>query len=699
METNYKHLVLQFDQAQQPKYEEKRGKYTYVEYGKNNDYPEYLLSLYNESPKHGAIVKSKCTYVYGKGFEVAGIANSRGETWNQIVKKCIKDDELYRGYYLQVIWNRVGQIAEVYHIDFAKVRVNKEMNCYYVKNDWKDNREKPREYPAFNTNEKYGSQIYYNKEYNPSSEVYPLPSYFQGLNYIESDIEVSRHILGNAKQGFVGSTLINLNNGDPINEEHKGEVERGLLKKFTGDSGKRVVIMFNKSKDNAAEIVNLGQTMLTKEDFTNINNLIQQEIFAAHQIVSPTLMGIKTEGQLGGRNEIRDAYEIFNNTYVQERQAEFNHIFTEFRNLKGEAGEFVLIPVEPLKFEFSENIMSQNLSKDEIRSLMGKEPLENAIKTQAQIISDNINSLSPLVANKVLESMTPDEIRSLAGLVPAIGQTGQNIPSENSPVAAQSNEAIRNLTGRQYQNVMRIVRQFGNGKLTKAQATLMLKNGFGFTDADVDTFLGVDENPLTDDEINKFSLTDDERELLEFEQFGEEKKNYIEVVKDDYKMYFADELNQAQADVLGLIEKDKNIVPEVIARALKLDVDLVNEIIANFIALGILKSIQSNINQNPVFEVLKPLGELEGKKSKVTKLFIRYSYVGPRDNKNRLFCRRMLELSESKTWSRSDIEQISERLGYSVWDRRGGWYTQPDGEHRPYCRHRWQSKLMKKINE
>lgn len=658
METNYKHIVLQFDQAQQPKYVEKRGKYIYIEYGKNNDYPEYLLSLYNESPKHGAIIKSKCTYVYGKGFEVAGMANSRGETWNQIVKKCIKDDELYRGYYLQVIWNRIGQIAEVYHIDFAKVRVNKDLNCYYVKNDWKDMREKPREYPAFDVNNKYGSQIYYCKEYNPSSEVYPLPSYFQGLNYIESDIEVSRHILGNAKQGFVGSTLINLNNGDPINEEHKGEVERGLLKKFTGDSGKRVVIMFNKSKDNAAEIVNLGQTMLTKEDFTNINNLIQQEIFAAHQIVSPTLMGIKTEGQLGGRNEIREAYEIFNNTYVQERQAEFNSIFTEFRNLKGEAGEFKLVPVEPLKFEFSESIMAANLTQNEIRALMGKEPLQTN-----EVTADGSAALptQPLTA-------------------------------------VESNEAIKNLSGRQYQNVMRIVRQFGNGKLSKAQATLMLKNGFGFSDADVDTFLGIDENPLTDDEINKFSLTDDEREYLEFEQFGEEKKKYIEVPRDDYKMYFADELNQAQADVLGLIEKDQNIVPEVIARLLRLDVDLVEDIIATFISLGILQIAKSKINQNPVYEVLKPLGELEGKKSKVTKLFIRYSYVGPRDNRNRRFCIKMLELSEKKTWSRSDIEQISERLGYSVWDRRGGWYN-INGESRPYCRHRWQSKLMRKIDE
>jgi len=197
MDNNYKHIVLQFDTAQKPKFEEKKGK-GYVEFGIENDYPEYLLSLFNESPKHGAIVKGKSTYIYGKGFEVAGQANS-SESWNEVLRKCIVDDELYRGYYLQVIWNRLKQVSEIYHIEFHKVRVSKDLSKFYVKNDWKDFREKPRVYDAFNVNNPVGSQIFYYKAYNPSSDTYPLPSYFQGLHYIESDIEVSRHILGNAK--------------------------------------------------------------------------------------------------------------------------------------------------------------------------------------------------------------------------------------------------------------------------------------------------------------------------------------------------------------------------------------------------------------------------------------------------------------------------------------------------------------------
>jgi hypothetical protein len=659
MDNNYKHIVLQFDRALQPVFTEKKNK-GYVEYGELNNYPEYLLSLFNESPKHGAIVKSKSIYIFGRGFEDKGKANSRGESWNDILKKCVKDDELFRGYYLQVIWNRIGQISEVYHIDFSKVRVSKDLSCFYVKNDWLDWKEKAREYPQFSTQNPTGSQIYYKREYNPTSEIYPLPSYFQGLNYIESDIEVSRHILGNAKQGFVGSTLINLNNGDPINEEHKGEVEKGLLKKFTGDSGKRVVIMFNKSKENSADIQNLGTTMLTKEDFTNINNLIQQEIFASHQITSPSLFGIKTEGQLGSRTEIRDAYEIFNNTYVAERQEEFNQVFTDFRNLKGEVGEFNIIPLEPLKFEFTEAIMVANLTQNEIRELMWREPLQIG-----QVTSDG--------ATAVVEQPVQQAIE-----LPA------------------SNDAIKNLSGRQYQNVMRIVRQFGNGKLSKEQAGLMLKNGFGFTDADVNTFLGLDDNPLTDDEIQKFSMSEDERMIEYFESCGG--YDFDEVGFD--KINFAEDLTQTQASVLDLITKDKNITPLIIGQTLKIDTALVEEIIADFVKKKIVAVSESKVNTTPKYKVLKPVSELDGE-AKTTKLFIRYKYdwrAGFNDSDlvtSRRFCVKMREMSNAgKSWSRSDIETLSVRLGYSVWERRGGWYTMSNGEHRESCRHIWSSKLM-----
>jgi len=663
MDNNYKHIVLQFDQAEQPIFKEKK-KDGYVEFGKDNNYPTYLLSLYNESPKHGAIIKSKCNYIYGKGFEVPGNANSKGETWNQIVKRCIKDDELYRGYYLQVIWNRAKQVSEVYHIEFAKVRVSKDMQEFYVKNDWTDFREKARCYQAFNLNNPVGSQIFYYKEYNPSSEIYPLPSYFSGLNYVESDIKVSRHLLGLANQSFTGTTLINLNNGNPLNEEHKGQVERDLLNKFTGDSGKRVVIMFNNSKDNAAEILPLGTSTLTKEDFNNVNNLISQEIMICHQVVSPSLMGVKTEGQLGGRGEIREAYEIFKNVYCEERINEIESIFTKFRNLKGEPGEFKLIPIEPLKFEFSENIIAQNLTQNEIRELMGKEPL-NA----GQVTSDGVVAVQSEV-----------------------------------PAKMETNDAIKNLSGRQYQNVMRIVRQFSTGKINKQQASLMLKNGFGFTDVDVNTFLGIDDNPLTENEIQQFSMDDEERLINEFANCGEDSSKYE--IKERIRLAdsFAD-VNEDEAKVIKLLTDNKNLTNEEIAKQLDWEVQKVINIISGLIDANILLTKLVKVGSDTIIEtkVLKPLSELGVKSGKA--VFIRYTYewrdmVSNRNiNTSRKFCQRMYEMSAhkgsaGKYWSMTDIQNISMRLGYDVLTRVGGWWTMPNGEHSIQCRHEWFQNLV-----
>ncbi len=654
MSNKYQLINIQFDQAQQPRFEEKKGK-NYVEFGAKNNYPNYLIELYGESPKHGAIVKGKVNYIFGKGFEgVEQKANSQGETWNQIMKRSILDDELQGGYYLQIIYNALGKIKDVFHIEFQKVRASKDLKTFYVKNDWtaSDFKEKAREYPAFNPNDPSGPQIFFVKQYNPKSDVYPLPSYFQGLNYIESDIQVSRHILGNAKHNFVATKLINFNNGLPQEEEQE-MVETDLKRKFANHDGDRVVIAFNPSRENAVDIVNLGETSLTKEDFTNVNNLIMQEIFSCHQVTSPMLFGIKTEGQLGGRSEIRDAYQIFQNTYVNERQQEHEQTFTKLMNLAGIEGEFKIVPVEPLSFEFSEAVMSANMTRDEIREKLG---------LQSSLVTD------------------------------ASGVTTQPV---------QANATLTNLSGRQHQNVMRIVRQFGSGKINKAQASLMLKNGFGFTDADVDTFLGIDDDPSTE---QAFASMQDDLLLNEFAACGDNVEDFEVVETHDAKGYqaFADEeINVLKANVLDLISKDKRVTPEVMAKVLNKSVAQIDNALealkleGYLTQTGVAISIL-NPNYTPVIRQLtEPLSKIPGgDKTTKTEVLLRYTYSGPEDSKNRPFCARMLQLAKTKLWSRSDIENISERLGYSVWDRRGGWFTEPNGNHRPYCRHRWQIKIV-----
>jgi hypothetical protein len=48
-----------------------------------------------------------------------------------------------------------------------------------------------------------------------------------------------------------------------------------------------------------------------------------------------------------------------------------------------------------------------------------------------------------------------------------------------------------------------------------------------------------------------------------------------------------------------------------------------------------------------------------------------------------------------KVFTRKDIQDVSDELGYSVWARRGGFYYNPETKiTTPYCRHRWVKQII-----
>jgi len=242
-------LVLTFAEAKQPEYKEKKG-VGFIQYGDRNDYPNYLVDLFNKSAKHNAIVKSKVHYITANGWTSSEEAKTfvekvnRTESLEDITRKVSLDTEIFGGYYLEIIWNAQGQLAEIWHIDYTKIRTNKDNTQFWYKEDWKDNKEEAKVYTAFNPNaESKVKQILYVKEYRPNMGIYSLPAYFGALNYIESDIEISKHVLGNAQTGFSASKLITLPNGEPSDDEKKN-IEQRFTKRFSGSDGKKFILSF-----------------------------------------------------------------------------------------------------------------------------------------------------------------------------------------------------------------------------------------------------------------------------------------------------------------------------------------------------------------------------------------------------------------------------------------------------------------------
>lgn len=590
--------VLTFAEARQPEFKEKKGE-GYIQYGDRNDYPNYLVELFNKSAKHNAIIKSKVHYITANGWTGSEAAQpfiekvNRMESLNDLTRKVSLDAELFGGYYLEIIFSVTGQLTEIWHMDYTKMRTNKDNTQFFYKDDWNDRQEKIVVSPAFNPANAYGNQILYVKEYRPNMGFYSLPGYFGALNYIESDIEISKHVLGNAQTGFSASKLITLPNGEPSDDE-KRNIEKRFTNRFSGSDGKKFILAFVNDSARKPIVDDLGTSDITKEDFGRVDSLIQTNIFSGHQITTPSIFGIAEAGKLGSRSEMRDGYEIFKNTYVNSKQMHLESVFNMLFKYRGiEEPELLIIPTEPIGFEFTENLLKEIAPKEWL--------LEKA----------------------------------------GIDMSKYQAPEEAVTV--------------------------------------------------------VQSAQFTDD----FSV---------FFEFGEDKANYNiwkskTRFNDDSEYQLFAEVNQLQANVLDLMAKDKRITPEVLATTLDQSVETINEVIKTLVQNGYIQpkqySIGKGIDENVITEhtLTEPLKDIIEKiKPQTTELLIRYSYEWKSGfsksdiDTSRPFCVALLKAN--KVYSRSEIELLSARLGYSVWDRKGGWYTESDGNHSPECRHQWVSNIV-----
>jgi len=648
--------VLRFAEARQPEYRERKGS-GYIEFGELNDYPDYLLDLFNKSAKHNAIVKGKVNYITGNGWKSDNPDDAAAqrfidqpnayESLAELTRKISLDIEIFGGAYLDIVWSVVGgSIASMSHIDYTKVRTSTDNTSFWYKSDgWRDRRGKIETIPAFNPKQPEGRQILYIKEYRPGLDAYALPGYLGALNYIESDIEVSKHVLGNAQTGFNASKLITLPNGTPPVEEQRN-LDRRFRDTFGGSDGKKFMISFVDNAGQKPIIEDLGASDLTKEDFGRVDTIIQQNIFAGHQITTPTLFGIQEPGQLGTRSQMRDAYEIFKNTYVNDKQQYLEVVFTRLLSYSGSSSELEIIPVEPIALELSEAA---------------------------------ITSVAP--REWILEKAGIDESKYITAPTPT--ETG--IPAAQSSDAVNDN--LRSMSGRQWQQMTRIVREFSKGKITREQASMMLRSGYGLSDEEVNTMIGAEEqfseNLSLDDTISAFR------------EYGEHRENFDIVQSSPLK--FADITEADDVKILEILQRQPLTPPADIAKAIRRPLTDVEARIKKMVDMEVLST-----GRGGGLRPTRPVSEIVDEPSR-TRFEIRYSYEwkpevpstqrNTEEHPSRPFCVKLMDLD--RYWTRREIETLSQRLGYSVFDRGGGWWGQGVGKPAsPSCRHEWRSNVV-----
>jgi hypothetical protein len=573
-------------------------------YGEHNRYPDYLLEMYQRSAKHNAIVNGKVNYITGKGWtyevdkvpsEMLGELNRLMENpnpyddLNDILYKTALDFEIFNGFALEIVWNMHGKVSQIAHKNFGNLRRNVDGSKFYYADEWKEFGEPEglTEYMPFDPEKRLGKQLFYYCSYAPSVRYYPIPEYLGALAYIETDARIANYHVNNLRNGFLGGFLFNFNNGVPSDEEQR-EIKRQLQKQLKGDDGERIVVNFNDSADTGLKIEPLNANDLDKQ-FNILNETIQTEIFVAHRVTSPMLFGVRVDGQLGGRSELVEAYELFKAVYINDRVQKLEKVFNYIFSFNG-LGVLEIEPTEPITERLSEQSLLQIMTKDELREKAGLPPLAEVTVTEQT------------------QSFTHHDFR-------------------------------------------------------KEKEELALFQKFG---RDASEFVEVTRRPM------RYGF-----ELLEQE--------------------FASEYAELDADILKMIEKDPAITSDKLAEKLGKSIELISDRISALIEAkainirGALKELGESAKnfikpRNPEGE---PLMQVMYKYDVLPEFGPQKLIAGSRE-----FCSKMIDLG--RYYTRQDINQISDIMGYSVWERKGGWYTKPGtNQHYPTCRHTWMQTLVK----
>ena len=295
-----------------PTIKESRNK-DYVEYGSSNMYPEYLKDMFNTSPTHNAIVKTKAQMVVGDGWKYDDSTLDESKKIEVVkILNFIKRDmydlsldyQIFGAMAFEIIWSLdFSKIVQVNRIDVSKLRSGKFVDGaveeWYYKRDWTDRREEAVCIPVLDlSNREDHRQIIYVPGQMVSNEYYAEPQYIASMDWITLESQVGLYYRSLIENGFNPSLVVKIFKR-PGSQEERDEVVGSLKATFGGvkNTGK-CMVMFSDGRELAPEVSPIEVSNVDKQ-FTVIADQITQKILTGERATTPELFGIAIPGQLG----------------------------------------------------------------------------------------------------------------------------------------------------------------------------------------------------------------------------------------------------------------------------------------------------------------------------------------------------------------------------------------------------------------
>jgi hypothetical protein len=388
------------------------GRYTtagWISFGQDNMYPELLNQMVFSSPLHGAIVDYKTNAVIGGGFDIkveGATAKDLLDLYTfekkinikKIARAVTEQLIVHNRVYFRLVFDEKMKLKRVHNVSPEKVRRGRQPNQYFICEDWSARinvQEIKRHHPTCTDTE----QLFVYEVETLGQDWYPLPKYSSALNFAFLSGDLSFFAKSNIQNSIFPSFAIMFPKR-PQSEEEKNVLRNTIDKLKGSQNAGKTAAFFANSQDQLPKIESIP-TNSNDKLFQEASALNTEQICFAHTI-DPILMGVRTTGSLGSGSDIKQAYVIFEKNVVMPLREQVQDIFNE------------ILHIAKLGFaDFTINNFQ-----------IINETIVERDEKMAHII-DSLNSLEPSIAQKVIEQMTPNELRALAGLQPIQEQIPQ----------------------------------------------------------------------------------------------------------------------------------------------------------------------------------------------------------------------------------------------------------------------------------
>jgi len=338
-------------------------KNSYIEYGSDNNYFQYLIDRYLYSATNGAIITGIANMIYGKGLDALD-SNKKPNEYAQM-KSIIKDSDLRKialerkllGMAAMQVVKEKNLVKQVLHFPMQTLRAEKcndkgQIEAWYYHHDW--TKKKPSEdvkrIPAFGFGNGNEVEIYVIQPYVSGFDYYSPIDYSGSLPYALLEENIADYQINDVQNGFSGTKVINFNNGIP-SEEMRDKMKRDVMGKLTGARGEKVIIAFNANAESKTTVEDLPLNdapahyeYLSKECF--------DKLIVGHRVTSPMLLGIRTgDGGLGNNaDEIKTATLLFDNIVIKPYQLEIIDAIDEILAVNSISLKLYFKTIQPLEF-------------------------------------------------------------------------------------------------------------------------------------------------------------------------------------------------------------------------------------------------------------------------------------------------------------------------------------------------------------